>query len=171
MREVPDREGGGEYLTEDSRDSRARHAHFHRVDEDRVEDDVDQSPGERARHREARASVRADDRVHRLSEDIEWYPKRDPEEVFLRAPEGLVVDPSSESRDYGVREDEIGGGQHGAHRQAEDYRVRDALFGVLTAPGAEAYADIRAASVADKHGEGERDDYQRVNDCVRRVSV
>ena len=56
-----------------------------------VENDVYDSAQKSGDHRKARAAVRANYRVHRLTEHIERNAQRDVKKVFLRVSKRLVV--------------------------------------------------------------------------------
>ena len=96
-----------EQLAEHRSDRRAHHAPFEHENKYRVKNNIDHRARDRRHHRKAGASVRADDRVHRLAENIDGYAQGYPEEIFFRERECFFVDRAAEHGDKFIRKNQI----------------------------------------------------------------
>ena len=171
MEQIPDRQRRRKNLSKNGSDRRARHAHFQRIDENRVKNDIHDRAGHCGRHRKAGASVRTDNGVHRLSEHIERDAERNPEKVFPRMGEGLLVDASAEERQNRVHEQQVQRRQNDACNQTERDGVAYGSMRLVCPTLAEFDADVSAGAVANHDRHGQRDDRQRKHDRIGGVAV
>lgn len=168
--QIAERKKRGENLPEHCRHRRAHHSPLAHENKNRVKDDVYDRARNRAEHRKLRASVRADNRVHRLPEHVERNSGRNPEKIFLCIPERLAVHPPAEKRDDFVLKNQVDRRNDKARGNADDDCVSHRAVRLFAVLPAEADAHERACSVANHDCHRKRDDRQRKDDRVRRVS-
>ncbi len=169
--QIPYGKRGGNDLPDHSRNGGAGHTPFENENEYGIKDHIQHRAEQRRRHSEPRAAVRADHRIHRLSEHIERKTERDPEEILFGQLIGFLIDARTEHRDNAVGEDQIYGGQHCADDHGDQDRVAESAARFIRTSFPQQRAYHGAATVADTHGNGQRDHRQREDDSIGRVAV
>ena len=96
-----------EQLAEHRGDRRTHHTPFEHENKYWIENNIDHRARDRRHHRKAGASVRADDRIHRLTENIDGDAQGYPEEIFFRERECFFVDRAAEHGDKFIRKNQI----------------------------------------------------------------
>ena len=170
VEQIPDGQRRRQRLPEHGRNGRAHHAPLADEQKDRVEDDIHDGPGQRGEHGKARTAIGADHRVHGLSEHIKRDAERDPEEIFLRKAERLVIHPSAENSQKRIAQQQVDRHQDKARGHGQHNGISRAARGVLRPPLPETQADEGAAAVADHDGDGQRDDRHREGDGIGRIA-
>lgn len=171
VQDVPHRQSRCEDLPGNSSYGSSHHSPFKDKNEDRIKDDIHNSPCERRRHRELWISVRPDDGIHGLTEHVKRNAQGDVEKIFLRVMKGLLIDRAAEHGDDLRLKDQIDRGQNKTADNTHNDGVAHALFCCFFFLFAKADADKRAASVADHNGDRQRYDGERKYDHVGGISV
>ena len=106
-----------------------------------------------------------------MPEHIEWDSESDPEEILFCIRKGFVVYPAAEGRQNRISKHKVDRRQYNTADYAKQNGVANAPVCIVPLIGAKRNADKRTSSVADHHGDTERDDCQRKNDRVGGVAV
>lgn len=171
VQDVPHRQSRCEDLPGNSSYGSSHHSPFKDKNEDRIKDDIHNSPCKRRRHRELWISIRPDDGIPGLTKHVKGNAQGDVEKVFLRVMKGLLIDRAAEHGDDLRLKDQIDRGQNETADNTHNDGVTHALFGSFFFLLAKADADKRAASVADHNGDRQRYDSERKYDRVGGISI
>ena len=171
MAHVPDAQDGGEDLPHHGGDCRAHHAPVEAEDKNRVKDHVHHSAEGCGHHGKPGVSVRPDDGIHALAEDIERDADGDPEKVLSAIRKGLCIDPPAEQGEQHVFQQQVNHRDSNADGDAEDNRIPHGALRVFGPPRTETQRDIGARAVTDHDRKGKRNDRHRVDDGIRGISV
>ena len=171
MQQIPYRKRRGGHLSDYCRYSRTHHTPPERKDKDGIKDDIDDCACQRRNHRESWISIRADDRIHRLSEHIKRNSQCDVKEILLCMAERFFVHCAAKHRDDTIGKNQIQRGQHKTADYNQQHRVADTALRLFDLVPAECHADKSAAAIPDHNGNRQGYDRQRKDNRICRVSV